>query len=110
MTDDAFPSKNFKAKTMGGNINLSLSKTWRGNARAHTMGGNIDLAIPADVSLNVESSAMGGTIKVDKDIHQLESKQIFPGKSRVDVQIGEEKVDSCIALKTMGGDIELRKV
>jgi DUF4097 and DUF4098 domain-containing protein YvlB len=102
--------KNFKAKTMGGNINLLLSKEWQGNGRAHTMGGNIELSIPANVSLQAEAITMGGNINVDKDIRQVESKQFFPGKSSVKVQIGEENTNSLIALKTMGGDIKLRKV
>lgn len=102
--------KNFKAKTMGGNINLLLSKEWQGNGRAHTMGGNIELSIPADASLQAEATTMGGNINVDKDIRQVESKQFFPGKSSVKVQVGEEHTDSLIALKTMGGDIKLRKV
>jgi len=102
--------KDFKAKTMGGSINLCLSKGWQGKGQAHTMGGNMKLSIPADVSLKAEAATMGGTIKVDKDIRQSENKQFFPGKSSVNVQIGEESTDSFIALKTMGGDIELRKV
>jgi hypothetical protein len=40
----------------------------------------------------------------------LESKQFFPGKSYVKVQIGEGNTDSFIALKAVGGDIELRKI
>lgn len=102
--------KNFKAKTMGGNINLSLSKEWQGNGQAHTMAGNIDLSIPAETSLQAEAITMGGNISVDKDIRQVESKQFFPGKSSVKVQVGEEHPDSLIALRTMGGDIKLRKV
>ncbi len=101
--------KHFRAKTMGGNINAVLSKEWQGNAQVHTMGGNIDLSIPDDVSLKVKSTTMGGTVKIDKDIRQLESKQFFSGSS-VTVQVGEEETNSFIALKTMGGDIELRKV
>jgi DUF4097 and DUF4098 domain-containing protein YvlB len=101
--------KNFKAKTLGGHVKLVLSKEWQGNARAHTMGGDIELSIPSNVSLKAESTTMGGTIKVDKNISQLESKQFFPGNS-VKVQVGEEDTDSFIALKSMGGDIELRRV
>lgn len=102
--------KDFKAKTMGGNIDLLLLKEWQGKGRAHTVGGNLKLSIPADASLKAEATTMGGAIRVDKEIRQLESKQFFPGKSSVKVQVGEENTDSLIALKTMGGDIELRKV
>jgi len=102
--------KNFRAKTMGGNIALILSKVWQGRARVHTMGGNITLSIPREASLQVEAATMGGAIRVAENIRQLESKQFFPGKSHVKVQIGEENTDSFIALKAVGGDIELRKV
>lgn len=102
--------KPFKAKTMGGHIKLVLANAWQGKARVHTMGGNIALAIPPEVALRVEATTMGGAIRVAENIRQLESKQFFPGKSTVKVQIGEKNTDAFIALKTVGGDIELRKV
>ena len=101
--------KNFKAKTMGGHLDLALAKEWQGHAKAHTMGGNINLSIPEAVSLKAKATTMGGTIKVDETIRQLESQQSFPG-NRVKVQVGEEETNSFVALKTMGGDITLRKV
>lgn len=101
--------KDFKAKTMGGNINLRLSKKWQGNAQAHTMGGHIALSLPDEVSLQVKATTMGGTIKVDENMRRLERKQSFPGRDSVRVQVGKEQTDSFITLKTMGGDIEVRK-
>ncbi len=101
--------KDFKAKTLGGNINLFLSKEWQGNGQVHTQGGNIALSIPASVSLQAESSTMGGAITLDKEIRQVESNQFFPGRNSVKAQVGEEETDSFITLKTIGGDIELRK-
>lgn len=102
--------KDFKAKTMGGNISLHLSKNWQGNGRAHTAGGNIFLAIPEHVGLTVNSSTIGGAIKVDEAFEHLESKQAFPGKNTVNVQIGDQASQSVVALKAMGGSVEVRKI
>ena len=56
------------------------------------------------------AGTMGGKIKIDEDFRSLESKQAFPGKNTIKVQIGEGATDSHIALKTMGGDIKVRKI
>lgn len=103
-------SKDFKAKTMGGNISLHLSQTWRGSGRANTAGGNIFLAIPENVNVAVNSSTIGGAIHVDEQFGHPESKQTFPGKNMVNVQIGEQASESVVALKAMGGNIELKKI
>lgn len=103
-------SKPFHAKTMGGNITLSLLNDWQGQGRAHTMGGNIELTVPSDgAAFKVKASTMGGTVKFDQEMRPLESKQSFPGKNKVKIQVGEGETDSLIALKTMGGDIEVRR-
>jgi DUF4097 and DUF4098 domain-containing protein YvlB len=102
-------SKDFKAKTMGGDITLGLSEGWQGNGRIHTMGGDILLTVPNDVSFTAEASTMGGTINVDETMQQVGSKQVFPAKSTVTVRAGQEETASAISLKTMGGDITLRK-
>jgi hypothetical protein len=51
---------------------------------------------------------MGGKVNTEADSRILESKQSFPGKSKVKLQVGEES-DSSIVLKTMGGDINVRR-
>lgn len=103
-------TKDFKAKTLGGNLTLRLSPEWEGNGQAFTKGGNITLALPDDVSSTIEASAIGGTTKIDKEIRQMESTPFSPGKSKITVQVGAKHLDSRISLKTMGGDIEIRKV
>ncbi len=102
--------KDFKAKTMGGNIALHLSPTWHGTGRANTAGGNIFLAIPEKIDLTVNSSTIGGAIQIDEHFGRPESKQTFPGKNTINVQIGEHASESVVALKAMGGNIELKKI
>ena len=97
------------AKTMGGQVKLILSQGWKGNGHAHTMGGNITLSIPDDVSTKVKAVTMGGKVNTEADSRIIDSRQSFPGKSKVKIQIGEES-DSFIALKTMGGDINVRRI
>lgn len=102
--------KNFSAKTLGGNLLLSVEKDWQGHGRAQTMGGNIELVVPFEgTTFKVKAITMGGTVKVDKDLRSLETKQSFPGKCKTRVQVGEGESDSSISLKTMGGDIEVRR-
>lgn len=102
--------KNFSAKTMGGNLQLTLEKDWQGHGRAQTMGGNIELVVPPEGStFKVKAITMGGAVTVDKDLHSLESKQSFPGKCKAKIQVGEGEADASISLKTMGGDIEVRR-
>jgi len=102
--------KNFNAKTLGGNLLLILEKDWQGHGRAHTMGGNIELAVPAEgMTCKVKAVTMGGAVKVDQDLRS-ENKQSFPGKCKAKIQVGEGDTDSSISLKTMGGDIEIRRI
>jgi DUF4097 and DUF4098 domain-containing protein YvlB len=102
-------AKDFKAKTMGGDITLSLSGGWQGNGQIHTMGGDILLTVPDDVNFTAEASTMGGSISVDETMQKVNSKQVFPAKSTATVRAGQEETASAISLKTMGGDITLRK-
>lgn len=100
--------QDFHAKTMGGQVKVALAQGWQGNGRTHTMGGDITLSIPEDVSLKVKAVTMGGKVNTEADSRILESKQSFPGKSKVKLQVGEES-DSFVVLKTMGGDINVRR-
>lgn len=98
----------FNAKTMGGHVHLTMADGWQGKGRAHTTGGNVTLVIPNEISTKIKAATMGGTIKIDDTIKPLETHQKFPGSSKMKIQIGEES-DSFISLKTMGGDIDLRR-
>jgi DUF4097 and DUF4098 domain-containing protein YvlB len=100
--------KDFKAKTMGGDITLDLNAAWSGNAKIHTMGGDITATIPEGVGFDAEASTMGGTISVPENM-QCNNRQTFPGKSSAKIHAGAENSTSNINLRTMGGDITLRK-
>lgn len=102
-------SKGFKAKTMGGDISLTMSSGWQGTGKVHTMGGDITLHVPDGVAFSADASTMGGTISADESMRQVENKQSFPGKSSAKIQVGGDDATSTLSLKTMGGDITLRK-
>lgn len=99
----------FKVKTMGGDITLALNNAWTGNAKVHTMGGDITLNVPDGVGFDAEASTMGGNISAPEEMRQVNSKQSFPGKSSAAIHAGPDDSTSKISLKTMGGDITLRK-
>jgi DUF4097 and DUF4098 domain-containing protein YvlB len=101
--------KDFKAKTMGGDIALVMASGWQGVGKVHTMGGDIKLRVPDGVSFDADASTMGGTVSTEKDMRQVESKQSFPGKNSAKIHVGGDDATSTLSLKTMGGDIKLRK-
>jgi DUF4097 and DUF4098 domain-containing protein YvlB len=101
--------KDFKIKTMGGDISLVMASGWQGTGKVHTMGGDVTLRVPEGVAFGADASTMGGTISADKDMRQVESKQSFPGKSSAKIHVGVDETTSTLNLKTMGGDITLRK-
>lgn len=101
--------KDFDVKTMGGDIKLMLNVGWNGNAKVRTMGGNITLKVPDGVGFDADSSTMGGVISVAEGMQKVENRQSFPGKRSARIHAGAYDSTSTISLKTMGGDITLRK-
>lgn len=102
-------ANDFKVKTMGGDIAIGLNAAWAGSGRAHTMGGDITVAVPDGVSFSAEASTTGGVIATPDTMRQVNSKQSFPGKSSATIHAGADDNASTLTLKTMGGDITLRK-
>lgn len=101
--------KDFRVKTMGGNIVLALNAAWAGNAKIHTMGGDIAMTVPEGVGFEADASTMGGVISVPDEMRQVNSKQNFPGKNSAKIHAGAGATTSTISLRTMGGNITLRK-
>ena len=99
----------FKVKTMGGDITLTLNAAWNGDAKVHTMGGDITMLVPDNIGFSADASTMGGEISVAGGMRKVNNKQSFPGKSSAKIHVGADDSSSTISLKTMGGDIKLRK-
>jgi len=101
--------KDFKVKTMGGDITVTLNAAWSGDANVHTMGGDITVLVPDSVGFSADASTMGGDISVADGMRRVNNKPNFPGKSSAKIHAGADDAGSTISLKSMGGDITLRK-
>jgi hypothetical protein len=102
--------RRFKAKTMGGNIRLKLSKSCCEPSEAKTMGGNIRVDV-AEGMPRTETRAvtMCGTILVDDGLGQIKQSGGL-GQQKVTVDLGDGEPGSTLKVKTMGGNIEIRRV
>ena len=101
--------KDFKARTMGGDVELKLHPEWRGSGSVRAMGGDIVLTAPEGVGFHADAFTMGGTISAAEGMEKVESEPGFPGKKRAKIHAGPPDSASTISIKTMGGDITLRK-
>lgn len=99
----------FRAKTMGGNIRLGLGAGHLENSEAKTMGGNIRVDIsPQAPSLEVEAVTMCGNIVVDDELGHIERTSNVASQ-KMKVNLGPGTPESALKVKTMGGNIEVRR-
>ncbi len=98
----------FTGKTMGGNISLDLVEAMRGGSKAVTMGGNIDVQVPPNIKTQVQAVSMSGRISVEETVGTVTPHRTLV-KHRMEIAIGEGEPESTLHLKTMGGDISLRR-
>ncbi len=102
-------SHRFRAKTMGGNIRLGLSAGRLENSEAKTMGGNIRVDIsPEAPSLEVEAMTMCGNIVVDDELGHIERTSNVASQ-KMKVNLGPGTPEAALKVKTMGGNIEVRR-
>jgi len=103
-------SREFKAKTMGGAVTLILTREWAGDSSAVTMGGNINATVfEAMEATRVQAETLGGQIEI-RDRLEAPPTHSTSGVHRTVIQIGNGNPSSHLKLKTMGGNITLRKV
>jgi DUF4097 and DUF4098 domain-containing protein YvlB len=102
-------SGEFAAKTMGGGISIRLDPAWHGDSKAVTMGGAVSLAAPVGVNAAVRAVTMGGRVDVEDGMGQVIRGSSFINQ-RIDLTLGEDEPTSKLMLKTMGGDISIRRL
>jgi DUF4097 and DUF4098 domain-containing protein YvlB len=97
----------FEAKTVGGDVRLALASAWHGRGKATTMGGSIQVDVPHDLApTDIDAATLGGSVTQDVGTERGRSGI---GRHKVSIRIGEGTPESRLSLKTMGGDIRLRK-
>jgi hypothetical protein len=100
----------FKAKTMGGNIRLGLGAGNLEDSEAKTMGGNIRVDVsPEAPCIQVVAVTMCGNIVVDDQLGHIERKSSL-ATQKMKVNLGSGPPDSALKVKTMGGNIEVRRI
>ena len=102
-------SGEFAAKTMGGSISIRLDPAWHGESKAVTMGGAVSLSAPQGVNANVRATTMGGRVDVEDGLGRVIRGSSFINQ-RIDLTLGEGEPVSTLMLKTMGGDISIRRL
>ncbi len=98
----------FTGKTMGGNISLDVVEAMRGRSKVVTMGGNIDVQVPPNVKTQIQAVTMGGRISIEETVGTVTPRRTVV-KHRMEIAVGEGEPESTLHLKTMGGDISLRR-
>jgi DUF4097 and DUF4098 domain-containing protein YvlB len=98
----------FAAKTMGGGISILLHPEWHGDSKAVTMGGAVSLSAPVGVNAAVRAVTMGGRVNVEDGMGRVIRGSSFINQ-RIDLTLGEGEPASTLMLKTMGGDISIRR-
>ncbi|MCP4548124.1 MAG: DUF2089 domain-containing protein [bacterium] len=101
--------RKFKAKTAGGNIRLVLGPDSLEEGTARTMGGNIRVEVlEGTPRTETEAVTMGGAILVEDEFGETRKGHNF-GKQKVSVMLGDNGSGSSLKVKTMGGNIEIRR-
>jgi len=96
----------FDAKTMGGNLMITLTGEWDEDSRISTMGGNITLGVQSGTAGLVSARTLGGTITVSEELGEVNTSS-RPGSNRVRVELSEGSESPSLRMKTMGGDITI---
>jgi hypothetical protein len=101
-------SRGFDAKTMGGNMRVTLAGDWDEDSRLSTMGGDISIGLAEDLAATISARSFGGDVSVQEGIGEV-SESGRPGSShlRLVVGAGEDRPD--LRIKTMGGDIRIAR-
>jgi hypothetical protein len=101
-------SRGFDAKTMGGNVRVTLTGDWDEDSRLSTMGGDISVGLAGDLAATISARSFGGDVSVQDGIGEI-SESGRPGSShlRLVVGTGEDRPD--LRIKTMGGDIRIAR-
>jgi len=97
----------FEARTMGGDLMIRLGPGWVSDSEAVTMGGDIRVELPEALKASIQASTMGGDIKADPGLGELRVLARIPGGKAV-LDAGGVGGAS-LTVRTMGGDIHLRK-
>ena len=102
-------SRQCYAKALGGNIKFKLGPGYSEPAELVAMGGNIRVEVLADApGTSTEAITMGGSIVVEDELGQVK-KGINLGRQKVKVLLGQGESVSFLKIKTMGGNIEIRR-
>jgi len=101
-------SRGFDAKTMGGNVHVTLTRDWDEDSRLSTMGGDISIGLAEGLAATISARSFGGDVSVQDGIGEV-SESGRPGSShlRLVVGTGEDRPD--LRIKTMGGDIRIAR-
>ncbi|MBN2172324.1 MAG: hypothetical protein JW819_13475 [Candidatus Krumholzibacteriota bacterium] len=101
--------RRFQAKTMGGNIRIKLGAAGCEASEARTMGGNIRIDVgPAVPRTEAEAATMGGSILVEEAVGEVDKGSSL-GKQKWTVHLGGGEPAGSLRLRTMGGNIEIRR-
>lgn len=96
----------FDAKTMGGNMAITLTSGWEEDSRISTMGGDISIGVPSGLNASVSASSFGGEVIVEEGIGSV-TESGKPGSSRARVDIGSPGEGPILRVKTMGGNVRI---
>lgn len=102
-------SGEFAAKTMGGSVSIRLDPAWHGDSKAVTMGGAVSLSAPQGVNANVRATTMGGRVDVEDGLGRVIRGSSFINQ-KIELTLGEGEPTSTLMVKTMGGDISIKRL
>jgi hypothetical protein len=99
-------SRGFDAKTMGGNMCVSLTSEWNEDSKISTMGGDISIGLADGISATISARSFGGDVSVQEGIGKITESERTGGSRLVLVMgAGEHRPD--FRIKTMGGNIRI---
>lgn len=103
------PGSSFSAKTMGGQLDISLSGSWKRNSKAKSMGGSVSISLEDGTPVIIDASTLGGTIDPGSAVHKIVSSSGGKrGGSRMSISYGDSDDAPKLSVSTMGGDIVIK--
>lgn len=98
--------RGFDAKTMGGDMLVTLTEAWGEDSRISTMGGDITIAVADAPAANVTARSFGGSVFVQEELGEV-TESGRPGSSRLRLVIGDREDRPDFRIDTMGGNIRI---
>ena len=97
-----------KVWTAGGDVDVALAAAWSGDSSVVSPGGSITLRVRVGTAGKVRASSVGGSIDVDQELGTVRRQRVV-AKDRVDLELGGVASGSTFTLKTMGGNVRVKR-